>query len=387
MAHLAPGGHFFLQVCFPAIFLFWLVFPADVYALVVNLAYLGGTTMTIGFITLATICYFVGVVLRLLPVDSIDDECAEKLMRRSLSGCPSFGIRTQEFASCWRVVLLPWNLKPLTVAQARRLARSHRLASQATTSEGVQEFLEASGELTVNETELQFRDWVLKDIGKELQKVWSRIVEGEAYVPSWPSSWVWMADRFPYPRFIAYRAIYQRGSAYGRQFLQGLWPELQKIIVAGDAATQPRQDFFNRCKLHVAAYCPAVSGEVSEREALVRMMAGFYQGLAVGLRGTVLVMLLSLVALVAHWFFPSAPNWVPAHSPHGLTCFLMLGLLIFVVNTWFWVQIRNRFHILRLSEAQAVFDSYLLANDYREQARQNSSHSPTTKKRAIIYLP
>jgi len=371
MSHLAPGGHFVLQLFFPMLFLFWMIFPADVHAMGAKLGKLHGVAWTIGFVTLATIGYFVGVVLRLRPVDAIDDECIEGLLRRHLAARHTLGAAVRDWVSCWLTVSLPGRATALTVAEVRRRANRQPVGTASPAIEGV---LDASGQLTAAEAEERFCDWLQRVSVRDLQEAWKAPVameDGFTPAPSWAGGWLWIVDRFPYPRFIAHRALFHSGATYRQQFVRDLWPVLQEMIAHHAAKLHPQHDFFNRCKSYVATYCPAAAGEVSEREALVRMMAGFYQGLSVGLRGALFVAFVAASGLAAHLVLGSiAPSLVRWHSAHGFSFFLTLALFLCAVNTWFWILVHNRFHFLRLSEAQAVFDSYLLAKDYRHHCEQ-----------------
>jgi hypothetical protein len=114
---------------------------------------------------------------------------------------------------------------------------------------------------------------------------------------------------------------------------------------------------FNRCKLFIRARKPELAAEIEEREAMVRMMSGFYRGLLWGAREAIGVLGISaLLGGVSLWA-ASSPF---GHRPAAFGCLMLISIASFVFNWFFLGIIRKNFHSLRMGESDVVFDAYLI---------------------------
>jgi hypothetical protein len=160
----------------------------------------------------------------------------------------------------------------------------------------------------------------------------------------------------------------QTSSAYLKDFEQFLWPIMLDTMRGEISYRSYSKEPFNRCKLLIRARSHALASDIYDREAMTRMMTGFYRGLALGSAVSILALSVSALGLFCsiasafHWF-----NWnVLSRLDEFGYCTLLFSVL-WVLNRWLLVRVTKNFHILRMSEAQAVYDAYIFAHTIKSQ--------------------
>jgi hypothetical protein len=167
-------------------------------------------------------------------------------------------------------------------------------------------------------------------------------------VPDGFDSWVWMAEAFPYPAwqlrsFRLYHPL--KLVQFFERYRQCMWHE----------PDSRGKEFFNFCKLSVAASCrqpgDALLEEVHYAEATVRFYAGVHLALVVSCWALVLVLPLQLW-VVLDGQRPGKAGIVAA----GLSAGLAAGA--FAMSR----QIVARFRTLRLREVGCVYEAFYLTS-------------------------
>ena len=172
------------------------------------------------------------------------------------------------------------------------------------------------------------------------------------------SSWLWAVDSFPYPLWLSYRTYLRAGLERHQEFEQHLWPVLLETVGGKLSRADTTKEPFNRCKLFVMTRSPDLASDVYDREALTRMMAGFYRGLYLGSRVALLTLMLSIVLYVCKQF---GFEWWFNPSLQGIGYVALISIFSLSFNIRLLIKVVDNFRILRMSESDAVFASYLIA--------------------------
>lgn len=382
MAHLAPGGHFALQVFLPVAFLFWLFFP-DILFRAVSLALsCNAVPAVFAFIVFVVLCYGMGAIVRLPPVLEVDDEAAERHLRKPLNErFPGFRRSRDEFAfpnlrfrgagqplrRIWAWIL-GGRPQPMTCSQARALLarlRTNPAAKRNPLIAALSKALETGPE----EDDESLRDWLRRTAAGQL----AHLAEAPSTAVSpgdrarlkqeslrsagkleWLPSVLWAADEHPYPLWLAYKTYLRTASGHLADFEEFVWPVLLDTMRGKVSAAFPDNQPFQRCKILIRAQSLDLGNDVYEYEALVRMMAGFYRGLFWGLRLTLGLLAAASVAAAAAWLCPGCLH----HHADTVLCWAVLASVLLGLNIWLSRTILNNFRRLRLAESESVFDSY-----------------------------
>ena len=182
-------------------------------------------------------------------------------------------------------------------------------------------------------------------------------------------AWLWAADAFPYPLWLTYKILLQTTDARQSEFAEKLW-DVMIATMRGEVSDKvTTKQPFNLCKLVVREKSEPLAAGVYDGEALTRMMVGFYSGLWFASRGSAVgaAILLPLWSYHLITLVTGIP-WLLPHTAHLFGMTLLLLLVSFVFNTIMLYQVVRNFRILRMSEAQTVFDSYCIVFSDNEEA-------------------
>ena len=194
--------------------------------------------------------------------------------------------------------------------------------------------------------------------------------------------WLWVADVFPYPLWLIYKSSIQTTASYRERFDDHLWDVAIETMRGSVTSKSTTKVPFNRCKLTVCARSNALAADIYDREALTRMMAGFYWGLRLGL----LVSWVAVIALIAVITSASLGLMTPRDK---LGLLLALFIASFVFNTNMLHKVVKSFHILRMGEAEAVFESFVLVSSQHEMQVSVSevfAENPAVSEQVVLGL-
>ena len=162
--------------------------------------------------------------------------------------------------------------------------------------------LEALGKIKNEEENGLFRDWLRKKAVDCLTQVRKKATASgrpfaecleEESERKWVFGWLWAVDRFPYPLWISFTTYLRRSAQHQCDFERWVWPVLLETMGGSVSAKTPWTLPFNRCKLFVRVQSLELASDIYDREALTRMMAGFYRGLRLGSIGSLCILFLS----------------------------------------------------------------------------------------------
>jgi len=212
-----------------------------------------------------------------------------------------------------------------------------------------------------------FRDWLKRIAAKGLEDARSQARSSEQTVAEllkkseikWVINWLWAAESFPYPLRLSYMTYLYAGPERHQEFEQKLWPVLLETMCGEVSKITCTHSPFNRCKQFVITRSQELANDVYDREALTRMMAGFYRGLRLGLGVALLTLILSTVSWACKQL-GVFEGWLnPYLQGMGYVIFISFFSLLF--NRSLLIKVVDDFRRLRISESNAVFTSYLIA--------------------------
>ncbi len=383
MSLLAPGGYYTLNSVLFAVFVVWAVVPDIVAKTCSAIVGPGDWKMIFLMLIFVVISYFVGSLLRLPSVDELDFACSDYLLRKWL-----YSLLAQSRKSAWASFKAHWWAwvyhSELTDVHAKTVFES------VGRERWLQILKDACGEKP-------FRDVIRrcaaeKGVSFDTQKDTGVLHESAVNGPPQttdadgpqdagsgkihPEDLLWAADQFPYPLRHSRKAEREVAPGpYRDDFTNLVWPRLLDTMRGRFSDASTTRARFNYCKDFVRLHAPELAAELDEREALIRMVAGFWRGLRLGLLASALVFVLCLVGIV---------HSAIAGGGRGLSFFAIW--LVSVFAGWFNVQslakIVNGFRILRMAESQTVFDSYIIAYNRAESiARAREINSPVVGRR------
>jgi hypothetical protein len=148
------------------------------------------------------------------------------------------------------------------------------------------------------------------------------------------------------------------------EFESELWPILLDTMCGRVSAKRPRRDPLNRCKQYLLASSAELANDCLEREAIVRMVTGFYWGLRCAWIGSlVTILILTFLGVRAS----QSSDAVILGSMGSQFGYIALFAVLYLFFNWvFMIQVEKRLHVLRLSECRAVFDSYLIVRSRQQ---------------------
>lgn len=134
---------------------------------------------------------------------------------------------------------------------------------------------------------------------------------------------------------------------------------------------------FNRCKLFVRSRSIELSSDIYDREAITRMMAGFHQGLRLGTLTSLFIFSVCFILLIKGmpcWGLP-LQEYKDTNIEKSLICLNIISAFFFLFNRYHLLKIEENFHLLRMSESEAVFDSYIIAKSLPIDQTRNANSS------------
>ncbi len=346
MSHLAPGGYyllFFLVVPFSAL---WLVMPGPVEHLMGNIKDANAAVITVLFTVFVVLCYFTGVVIRLPSVDNVDDASVEYALNKELVSKKQRSFLRDAFTR-----MTPW-MRPRI---------DHRFQDAA------KDVFELLGPKTaaplLRHTQTEFAIDDLRTLIRRVAQNHIRFSDSQGLQFTPPQSpelkeflmkWLWVVDRFPYPTWFTFTAYLHAPLPRREEFSKHQWVILCEALGGNSYRRELSQAAFNRCKLAIRKNSEALAAEIDDREAITRMMAGFYWGTRLWSIGS-LVALAVLSGMVLLGEFVSIP-----HSTTYLCAAYLFYLTSLIFNSAMLQKVVCDFHILRVRESESVLDSYLL---------------------------
>jgi hypothetical protein len=401
MSHLAPGGYVCLWIVLFCLFLFWLPYPDSVESFLVSVKNANPILLSIGFVVFIVISYFVGVVLRLPPVDHVDTISMEWNLRdllrrtraRKAKGSERLNSKRSSFLSC----LWCW-IKPSGPPSLRWKQIIDDLSAGSNTTKPETE--------TSRNPIVEDLDPALPDIPSGLpdildkyrardviRRIAAQNLNPEFTPETKPSDqkelvdslekksdtkfamyWLWAVDAFPYPLWLIYKTFLQTTQDRRKKFSDHLWVVMIATMRGTISAKRTSKESFNNCKRVVCKKSDPLAASIHDDEALIRMMVGFYWGLWIASRGAAI----AIILLMPFWIYYilTLITLIPWTLPHSATIcgMVMLFFIIsFICNAIMIRQVTKNFHILRVSEAQIVFDSYLIVCEDSIPSQTSSS--------------
>ncbi|MCP3995777.1 MAG: hypothetical protein GY722_12025 [bacterium] len=390
MSHLAPGGYYFLYFLIFASLPFWILAPVPTKELAGKVGGASTPVITISFAVFIVLCYFTGVVLRLPSVDKIDIFSIEYKLRREFrrqsSGTrgetPRSSMRVSDFFTALKLWLRPID-DPLMLSDVRKVLDDvEEVAGEVRkvlddVEEGadeVRKVLDDVEEGTDNsplaDPDERFRDWVRFLAAEGLKE--AETPDAETCIKSETlrdfvatelvSKWLWIADRFPYPLSFTHKVHLRSTPARQKEFAEHLWEPMVEAMRGEISGKRTSKESFNRCKMTLRAHSEELAADVYDREALTRMMAGFFVGLRFGAVGSMWA-----AAVLTVLSFLNLGLGL-SYSGRHLAVFVLFFVVSFGFNNTMLHNVVKSFHSLRLSESQAVFDGFVLikTGDYRD---------------------
>ena len=410
MQHLAPGGYYLFQIVFLIIFLVWIVDLDMLKKIIFKLNKDYDTVLIFGFLSIGVMCYFIGVVLRLPSVDEIDDISAEAGLREELEyilvNASTSSKDRKGLFYCLHVfwVRLKWETSQiiygmnvckhsLSCKEVKNILKEIKLdnldvAFNKKISRLITE-LEIT-ELEKNDTfdKISFRDWLRTIAGKHVNEIRETRAHKKKEMqklfsyPNWKMTGLWAADNFPYPLWTTYTTHLRGGQELIKDFEENLWHLLLEAMRNDPEASYTTRVPFNRCKLFIFNQSPELAAEVYDREAMVRMMAGFFRGLRLGKNIALFVLVVSFTLWISQhieigWLRltinkVAGPDWL--RSLHGVKYMMLTSALLYFFNSTHLNKVKDNFRTLRMSESETVFSSYLIAlSKSKEKSSTNTA--------------
>jgi len=392
MSHLAPGAYFVIQVLVGATFFYWLFFPEFFKIFLVKSNNANVAILTAAFFVFVVICYFVGVVLQLPSVDRVDaisiqynlHKICQKLssdeqpgwflrITNSLNWMVRAMQSTLDFESCHNKIkktyekIKKFQSEPQK-SKARKMRRFLKIAKlkKPKNRDSLQDWI------TYHTAEI-FRNLADKEYKDAFDAVRAKKESLRRPGKQWLTVVLWAADRFPYPLWLSFREYRQTSSEsdYVDLFEKHLWKVMLDTMYGNFSIGRFRKEPINRCKLFVCAHSHELASEIYDREALTRMMAGFYRGLLLASIISLSIVVISAVGgLFSIMPYFDLHTLEPLNRPVGFGFCFFTFLVLSMLNIWLLVQVVKNFHNLRLSEAQSIFDGYILAKQGNEQVEE-----------------
>jgi hypothetical protein len=358
MSHLAPGGYFCLYILTFSLLLLWLLFPIPVETFMAGVSHSDSALLLILFLVFLMICYFVGVALRLPPVDYVELISVEYGLRRrlvaksrdlppQLQPVPTWFLKAPWYKKLWTWI---WPAAPRFIPFSEVSAT---LGAPAPTPPA-DELRDAVRQIAA--------DTLMTPSGTLPTAFPSHAALAAAPNKSFVMEWLWAADMFPYPLWLTYKTLLQTTPGTRRQFQKRLWGVMISTMRGRISAQKTSKEPFNRCKLVVAQKSDRLAAAINDGEALVRMMVGFYFGLSLAAFASALATALLFPLLIYSQIFAAlGRDSGLAHGPGFLGIAFVLSVISLAFNAVMKRQVVKNFHVLRMSEAQTAFDSYLIA--------------------------
>jgi len=357
MQHLAPGGYYLFQISFLVLFILWIIDPENFASSIIKLNKVNSTALFFGFLIIGVICYFIGVVLRLPSVNEVDRISGKSRLPKK---CKK--IKKEKSITCEQVI-------DSTLYEKQNNHCSLQGESENYDS-GVKSrkwYREQAAELLVNLAGENFQK--IRDGDFSLQ---------ESIESKFILSGLWAADKFPYPLWITYTTYLRAGPDRHKEFGESLWP-----VILETMCNDPKADFyttvpFNRCKLFILENSEHLASEVYDREAIVRMMAGFYYGLDKGKVISKWIFISTFLFYVIYKLHILEVDWVSRilsylnwHPPfEGFFHIMFISAVMFLFNMSQLEKVIKNFRHLRMSESETVFSSYLIALSIKENSNK-----------------
>ncbi len=346
MQHLAPGGYYLFQIVLLVLYGLWIIDSYDFLRILFKLNKVNSTALFFVFLIIGVVCYFIGVVLRLPSVNKVDKISGKSQLPKNKE--KKNGIFFRILSQLPRIYWIR-NLFSIKSNILNKKSLTFRVSSQKWYRNQASELLiRLAGE---NFQKIRDGDFLLPE-STELKC----ILRG-----------LWAADKFPYPLWITYTTYLRAGPSRHKEFKEKLW-----LIILETMCNDPKADFytsvpFNRCKLFIMRNSEQLANEVYDREAIVRMMAGFYYGLDLGKKISVIIGIITFILLVMNilkidWISHELSlidiSW---HAPiQGLPHIIFLSIVMFIFNSSQLKSIIKNFRHLRMSESEIVFSSYVI---------------------------
>lgn len=351
MSHLAPGGYFCLYIVAFTCMLFWLPFPSHVESWLYNFVHGETTSLVIVSLIFLLVSYFVGVALRLPPVDYVDSISMEYLLHRQLLATKAI-VPSHWWGRIWRWITIrsPFAIRldqidPVAVPLVGRLntlpASSNNRQNDGTFVASVR--VEAASHLAAHCDDSTGQQQLPKNSGA--------FREHPDTAPL--KEWLWTVDLFPYPLWMTYKMLLNSTIRRRADFEANLWEVMLDTMGGKVSADSPTKEPFNRCKLEVTENSNRLAATVYDNEALIRMMVGFYFGLSRAAFGSFLSGMACIVLGAVAFFTGDA-----LHSLTSCGMLLIIWTVSLAFNCGMRRQVLRNFHVLRMSEAWTVFDSY-----------------------------
>ncbi len=362
MSHLAPGGYSFLYFLIFASLPFWILAPVPTKELAGKIGGASTPIITISFAVVIVLCYFTGVVLRLPSVDKIDIFSIEYKLRREFrrqsqsarDKSPRSSKSSSGFFAALRLWLRPID-DPLMLLEVKDV---------------LDDVEEVADNDPLADPPERFRDWIRFLAAEGLEEAATpdddTCINAET-LREFPatklvSKWLWIADRFPYPLSFTHKVHLRSTPARQEEFAEHLWEPMVEAMRGEISGKRTSKESFNRCKMTIRAHSEELAADVYDREALTRMMAGFFVGLRFGAVGSICA-----AAVLTVLSFLNLGLGL-SYSGRHLAVFVLFFVVSFVFNNTMLHNVVKNFHSLRLSESQAVFDGFVLikTGDYRD---------------------
>lgn len=386
MAHLAPGVYFALQVAIALLFIAWVFDPIVLeYVLKINkLETVPGVVL--GFLLL-TVCYFVGVTLRLSTVDHLDVRSLDyNLTLKLWEARRDFSPRERRIQD-WlgpsvrflgHLFILAWHPRPeeMTVGAARSLLDQSDEAEPGL-MKLLEEWKKGRGEQAKEEQD-QERELLRKAIvqfaidrlifHKVLEEESSNGVLSAAPVAlryerlcEWVkdplvrehSEWFRLADSYPYPIRLLYRNWHRADEDRRKELVEKYVPLMLETVIGEWDGARYTHGPINRAKEFVIAKGDRLGPLVLEREALTRMVAGFFPALRIGFCVSTVLLTVCMLQLpfLAVDFWPFRAWW-----------YFFLGFCtLLICNGGLLAKVLKNLCSIRYGEVDTVLEGYLLS--------------------------
>jgi hypothetical protein len=180
------------------------------------------------------------------------------------------------------------------------------------------------------------------------------------------SKWFALADGYPYPIRMLYWTWHRAGESRRRDLAKHYVPLMLETVIGEWHGRRYTHGPVNRAKELIISrgQNDSLSAFVLEREAITRMVAGFFPALKIGVWISFVLAVCCVIRLLLLWYggVPAAPRsgWTTADI--GLAWqFLTLGFwTFFVCNAGLLTQVLRNLRPIRHAEVDAVMEGYLL---------------------------
>jgi hypothetical protein len=425
MSHLAPGVYFSLQVAVFLLFAAWLIDPG-VLKIFDKLGTLEAAPSAFFGFVLITICYFVGLTLRLPTVDHVDvrsidykltSELWDTRRERSAGFRRWGGLREAFDRMVWFFCYhgsraLAAHPKAITVRGARcRLLKGSGDASLKNLLDGWERMRgrqwimeapiqDADGELlrvaiaqVGIQTLISEKLLVVKRLGRSARVLTAASPDGHyenmnAWVKNSEviqySEWFALADSYPYPIRMLYWTWHRANDNRRRELAKHYVPLMLETVIGEKQGRRYTHGPVNRAKEHIIARDrrKSLSAFVLEREAITRMVAGFYPALKIGLWGSFVLAVFCVVRLLLLWYgyVAAAPrsDWTTADIDLAWQLLALGFSTFFVCNAGLLTQVLRNLRPIRYAEVDAVMEGYLLCRIEERDGEHSACTMVTT---------